>query len=160
MLHEDTTFKPAEKNVGFTLSKPGGSAEMSISRGTAQAPTRPAVLEFGGSAKSAGTSIPKPPAGPSSSARPMGFGPSFASMPTSNIGARNVSQIMPTVTPATSVPIPKPPTPPTPQKNFAASFISIPTPRPPQVPQPPKPPVPQNIPTASQLSKPIVKDFL
>jgi hypothetical protein len=40
----------------------------------------------------------------------MGFGPSFASVPTANTGARDVSQIVPT----TSVPIPKPPTSPKP----------------------------------------------
>ena len=130
MLHEDTTFKPAEKNVSFTLSKPGGAAEMSMNRGAAPAPTRPAVLEFG-SATSAGTSVSKPPTPASSLARPMGFGPSFASMPTANIGTRNVSQIVPTV----SAPIPKPPTPPIP-------------PRPPQAP------------ATSQPGKPIVKDFL
>lgn len=119
MLHEDTTFKSAEKNVSFTLSKPGGAAEMSMNRGAAvlPAPTRPAVLEFGGSAP-AGTSAPKPPTPASSSASPVGFGPSFASMPTANIGTRNVSQIVPTA----SVPIPPrppqaPPKPPTPQPN-------------------------------------------
>jgi hypothetical protein len=130
MLHEDTTFKPAEKNMSFTLSKPGGTAEMSMNSGVAQAPTRPAVLEFGGGA-AAGTSVPKPPASASSSARPMGFGSSFSSTPTANIGTRNVSQIMP----AMPVPIPRP--------SQAPITPSL------QIPQPPKPPVP-----------PIVKDFL
>lgn len=133
MLHEDTTFKPAEKNVDFTLSKPGGVAEMSMNRGVPQAPGRPAVLEFGGGATSAaGTSVPKPPPSASSSARPIGFGPSFSSIPTVNIGTRNVSQIVPTV----SVPIP---------------------PRTPQA--PPKPPIPP-IASIAQPNKPIVKDFL
>jgi hypothetical protein len=130
MLHEDTTFKSAEKNVSFTLSKPGGAAEMSMNRGAAvlPAPTRPAVLEFGG-ATAAGTSAPKPPTPASSSARPVGFGPSFASMPTANIGTRNVSQIVPTA------PAPMPP-------------------RPPQAPQT------SPAPSTPQPNKPIVKDFL
>jgi hypothetical protein len=131
MLHEDTTFKSAEKNVSFTLSKPGGTAEMSMNRGAAvlPAPTRPAVLEFGGGATSAATSAPKPPAPTSSTARPVGFGPSFASMPTENIGTRNVSQIVPTA------PAPMPP-------------------RPPQAPQT------SPAPSTPQPNKPIVKDFL
>jgi hypothetical protein len=120
MLHEDTVFKSAEKNVSFTLSKPGGASEMSMDRGAVvvPAPTRPAVLEFGGGATPSGASAPKPPTPASSSASPVGFGPSFASMPTANIGTRNVSQIVPTA----SVPIPPrppqaPPKPPTPQPN-------------------------------------------
>ena len=111
MLHEDTVFKSAEKNANLTLSKPGGGAEMNMNRGVVAvpAPTRPAVLEFGGGAV-VGTSAPKPPTPTSSTTRPMGFGPSFASVPTANTGARDVSQIVPT----TSVPIPKPPTSPKP----------------------------------------------
>lgn len=134
MLHEDTTFKPAEKNASFTLSKPEGSAEMSMNRGiTTQAPARPAVLEFGGSATQAGASVPKPPAPAWNSTHPM----------TGNNGTRNVSQIMPTM----SVPIPRPPQAPT--------TPSL------QIPQPPKPPSPpQNIPATPQPGKPIVKDFL
>jgi hypothetical protein len=118
MLHEDAAFKPAEKNTSFTLSKPGSADEMNLSRGgVPQAPARPAVLEFGG-ATAAGISVPKPPTPASSSARPVGFGSSFASMPTANIGTRNVSQIVPTA----SVPMPPrppqaPPVPPTPQPD-------------------------------------------
>jgi hypothetical protein len=124
MLHEDTTFKPAEKNASFTLSKPGSADEMNLNRGgVPQAPARAAVLEFG-SATSASTSVPKPPTPASSSVRLMGF----------EIGARNVSQIVPTA----SAPIPKPPAPPMP-------------PRPPQAP---------STPPAPQPDKPIVKDFL
>jgi hypothetical protein len=132
MLHEDTVFKSAEKNTSFTLSKPGGAAEMNMNRGAVvvPAPTRPAVLEFGGGT-SAGTSAPKPPASASSSVRPMGFGPSLASMSTTSTGSRDVSRIVPT----TSVPIPKPPTPPMP-------------PRPPQAS------------TTPQSGKSIVRDFL
>lgn len=135
MLHEDTVFKSAEKNANLTLSKPGGAAEMNMNRGAVAvpAPTRPAVLEFGG-ASGAGTSAPKPPAPTSSTARPTGFGPSLASMSTTNTGTREVSQIVPT----TSVPIPKSPTPPMP-------------PRPAQTPPAPSTPQP---------NKPIVKDFL
>jgi hypothetical protein len=115
MLHEDTIFKPAEKNVSFTLSKPGGTAEMSMDRGAAQAQTRPAVLEFGGGATSvAGTSVPKPPTSALSSARPM----------TISTGTRNVSQIIP----PTPVPIPRP--------SQAPATPSL------QIPQPLKPPMP------------------
>ncbi len=141
MLHEDTTFKPVEKNVSFTLSKPGGAVEMSVNHGgVPQAPTRSAVLEFGGATSAAGTSVPKPSTLALSSVRSMGFGPSFASMPTANIGSRNVSQIMP----AASALVPTPP------KNFITDSVVIPIPRPPQVSQPPAPPQP---------NKPIVKDF-
>jgi hypothetical protein len=46
----------------------------------------------------------------------VGFGPSFASMPTANIGTRNVSQIVPTA------PAPMPPRPPqAPQTSPAPS---------------------------------------
>jgi hypothetical protein len=127
MLHEDTTFKPAEKNAGFMLSKSGGTAEMSMNRGVPQAPARAAVLEFGGGAR---TPIPKPPMPTSSSARPM----------TISTGARNVSQIMPTM----PAPVLKPPAPPMP-------------PRPSQA--PPKPPTPPSA-SIAQPNKPIVKDFL
>lgn len=146
MLHEDTIFKPAEKNASFTLSKPEGAAEVNMNRGVAaQAPTRPAVLEFGGSAASAGTPVPKPPTPASNFARPMSFGPSFASMPTANSGSRNVSQVMPT----TTVPVPVPPRP----QQVSPAPLS-------RVPQPPKPPAPQNAASTSQPNKPIVKDFL
>jgi hypothetical protein len=136
MLHEDTTFKPAEKNIGFTLTKPHGGAEMNLSKGPAAATTRPAVLEFGG-ASSGDMSVPKPSMPGQSSVRPMGFGSSFPSAPTTNTGSRNVSQIVLTM----STPVPKPPTPPMP-------------PRPPQVSStPPSTSVPQP-------DKLIVKDFL
>ncbi|MGD1002984.1 MAG: hypothetical protein ABR884_00200 [Minisyncoccia bacterium] len=132
MLHEDTVFKSAEKNMSFTLSKPGDAVEMNMNRGAVvvPAPARPAVLEFGG-ATAAGTSAPKPPAPTSSTARAPGFGSSLASMSTTNTGARNVSQIVPT----TSVQIPKSPT----------------SPMPPQPPQ---------ASPAPQPNKSIVKDFL
>lgn len=130
MLHEDTTFKPAEKNEGFTLSKPSATAEMHMGVGMSQAPARPAVLEFGGMK----IPVPKPPTPATGGAYHGGFG----------IGSRNVSQIMPAI----PVPIPKPPTPITmPSALMSASSVPLP--------QPPKPPAPP-----SQISKPIVKDFL
>jgi hypothetical protein len=138
MLHEDTTFKPAEKNVSFTLSKPGGAAEMNLNRGVPQAQSRPVVLEFGGAVK---PPVPKPPAPASSSPRPMLV----------NIGTRNVSQIVPMA----SAPIPKPPTPPIPPRPPQTPMASSS-----QVPQPPKPPAAQNMPPIPQPNKPIVKDFL
>ncbi len=142
MLHEDTTFKPAEKNVGFTLVKPQGGAEMNLGNGPAAAPARPAVLEFGGT-KSADISVPKPPTPASSSVRPMGFGSSFPSAPTTNTGTRNVSQIVLNM----SMPVPKPPTAPTPPMP----------PRPPQASS--MPPTPPST-SVAQSDKPIVKDFL
>jgi len=135
MLHEDTTFKPAERNAGFTLSNPGGTAEMSLVGSNAQPPTRPAVLEFGGRATSTGMAVPKPPISAINSVRPM----------TVSGGARNVSQILPTM----SVPVPKPPTPPMPPRPPQAALTPSS-----QVPQPPKPPAPQ------ATARPIVKDFL
>ena len=132
MLHEDTTFKPAEKNEGFTLPKPNASAEMHMATGTSQAPIRPAVLEFGG----AKIPVPNPTATTTSGAYHGGFGSSLSSTPITGAGSRNVSQIMPTV----PVPIPKPPAPLTTPSATSASTNSVPMP-----PQPPKS---------------IVKDFL
>jgi hypothetical protein len=147
MLHEDTTFKPAEKNEGFTLQKPNASAEMHMGTGVPQAPIRPAVLEFGGMK----TPVPKPPALITGGTYHGELRPPLSSAPIAGIGSRNVSQIMPAVPVSVPTPLPKP---------LAATPISagsIPTPpRPPQetaqIPKPPTPP-PQN-------SKPIVKDFL
>jgi hypothetical protein len=135
MLHEDTNFKAAEKNASFTLSKPGSGAEVHMEKSAAQAPTRPAVLEFGGA---------KPPTPPSkTSATPASNAMhytelklSLSAVPTADTGPRSVNQIVP----PSPVPVPKPP---------ASSLQSaVPLPRPPQ---PPKPP---------QNNKPIVKDFL
>jgi hypothetical protein len=131
MLHEDTVFKPAEKNEGFTLPKPNANAEMHMATGTSQAPIRPAVLEFGG----AKIPVPNTTATTTSGTYYGGFGSSLSSTPIAGAGSRNVSQIMPTV----PVPIPKPPAPLT-TPSASASTNSVPMP-----PQPPKA---------------IVKDFL
>jgi hypothetical protein len=160
ILHEDTTFKPAEKNVGFTLSKPGASAEMNINQNKTQAPIRPAVLEFG--------TTPLPPKPQSSGPQTThytDFKPSLATMSAANAGPRNVSQITPA---AMSVPIPKPPTAP---KPIAPTTFATPIAQIPRIPTPPQPPTPlAQTPvtpaltpapaTAPQPNKPIVKDFL
>jgi hypothetical protein len=143
MLHEDTSFKAAEKNAGFTLSKPGAGAEVHMAQGTSQTPARPAVLEFGGAKP------PTPPQNkPTAASAPSAthyteLKLSLSAVPTANSGQRNVSQIAPS--------IPKPPT--SPQS-------AVPVPRPPQPPQIQQmPPVPQS-PKPPQNNKPIVKDFL
>jgi len=101
MLHQDTTFKAPEKNAGFTLTRPGSGAEVSLSQSGAggQAPTRPAVLEFGGS------NAPAKPAAPAAGAVHY---TEFAA------GARNVSQVSPPSPSASPVPVPvpRPPQPP------------------------------------------------
>jgi hypothetical protein len=131
MLHEDTSFKSAQKNEGFTLSKPNANAEVHLDFVAPQAPARPVVLEFGG----ANTAVPKPPT-PSSSGTPYtGFNPSLSSAPIASAGSRNVSQIGSSLPP----PIPKPPVPPQ---------GAVPLPKPPQPPTPP------------QKEKVIVKNFL
>jgi hypothetical protein len=132
MLHEDTTFKAAEKNAGFTLSRPGSGAEMYMDQNNTPAPVRPAVLEFGGMPASNSKPLPSAASSISTSSE---FKLSLSSVPTVSGGSRSVNQIVP----PPPVPVPMPPKPPTP-----------PTP---PVPQPPKPPLPQN-------NKPIVKDFL
>ncbi len=144
MLHEDTSFKAAEKNSGFTLSRPGAGADAHIQGGpVVPAPPKPAVLEFGG--------VPKPPAAIKQNNTPQSgavhysdFKVSLSTMPTVNSGPRNVDQVVPPppvpMPAATTAPLPTPPTP-----------SAIPVPRPPQAPQAPKPP---------QSNKPIVKDFL
>ncbi len=147
MLHEDTSFKAAEKNSGFTLSRPGAGADAHIQGGpVVPAPPKPAVLEFGG--------VPKPPAATKQNNTPQSgavhysdFKVSLSAMPTVSSGPRNVDQVVPPppvpVPTATTAPLPTPPTP-------SAIPVSRP-PQAPQVPQPPKPP---------QSNKPIVKDFL
>ncbi len=142
MLHEDTIFKPAEKNEGFTLLKPGAGVEMHMGAGVSQAPTRPAVLEFGG----AKIPVPKPPTPTTGGAYRGEFGSSLSSTPVAGAGPRNVSQIMPVARVSVPLPVPKPPapitTPPTPPRPLQATI---------HIPQPPTPPQPP---------KPIVKDFL
>lgn len=144
ILHEDTTFKAAEKNAGFTLSRPGSGAEVHMSQGATQAPTRPAVLEFGGVKAPAAPN--KPSATPSSNAvHYTELKLSLSSVPTADTGPRSVSQI------GASVPVP---TPPMPNSNAAT------VPRPPQIQQPLQPPKPPQISQNPQKDKPIVKDFL
>ncbi|HUC31234.1 MAG TPA: hypothetical protein VMR99_00900 [Candidatus Paceibacterota bacterium] len=155
ILHEDTTFKPAEKNLNFSLAKPGTANEMTTVSDAQKAAARPAVLEFGtGSSR-----VPTPP-------KPPTFQPSLSSLPTTSGGARNLSQIIsavPVPTPKpVPIPIPKPLVPP--MNSMPMSAIAPPIPRPPQPPQPPKPPVaPTPTPSAPIVpaaNKPIVKDFL
>lgn len=183
MLHQDTAFKPAEKNAGFTLTKPQSGAEMSFGKSPAQTPIRPAVLEFGSSTGGANKPAPKPSV-PEFKSAPI-------TAPTASGGSRNISQI--TAPAASPVPppspvsaVPKPPAPPTPPKppvikNFTGGSIPTPPPAPrppqasaspqmpiPQPPQPPKPPAspfasipkPPAAPTPPQNNKAIVKDFL
>ena len=144
MLHEDTTFKAPEKNAGFTLSKPGGSAEMTIDQKKTQAPLRPAVLEFGGARSTTPTpntitpAAPKPPTPGAQVPQYGNFRASLSSMPTASAGPRNVVQI----TPAAPAP------------------ISSPTPTPMQIPKPPAPPMPPTPRPPQQANKAIVKDFL
>ncbi len=142
MLHEDTIFKPAEKNEGFILPKPGAGVEMHMGAGVPQAPTRPAVLEFGG----VKIPVPKPPTPTTAGAYRGEFGSSLSSTPVAGAGPRNVSQIMPVARVSVPLPVPKPPatitTPPTPPRPLQATI---------HIPQPPTPPQPP---------KPIVKDFL
>jgi hypothetical protein len=122
MLHEDTTFKPAEKNEGFTLPKPNASAEMHMATGTSQAPIRPAVLEFGG----AKIPVPKPVVPAVGGAYYSGFGSSLSSTPIASVGSRNISQMMPTVpipTPSTATPTNSVHIPPQPQKPIVKDFL-------------------------------------
>ena len=120
ILHEDTTFKAAQKNVDFTLSRPGGGAQVSMGSGSAvPTPPRPAVLEFGGTPA-------KPPAAQTSAVHYTDFKPPLAATPTANAGPRSVTQITP-ATPAPTAPAP------------------VAVPKPPSPPQPPTPPAsPQN----------------
>ena len=156
MLHEDTTFKAAEKNAGFTLTRPGGGAEVHMGSGSSvPTPPRPAVLEFGGATKPAATSA----------VHYTDIKPSFSAATMANAGPRNLSQITPAPTPTTplptpmtapAIPVPKPPTPAASAAPAAASFAPSS-----QVPQPPRPPAPATTPVTPQhASKPIVKDFL
>jgi hypothetical protein len=115
MLHQDATYKAPEKNAGFTLTRPGSGAEVNMSQTPSAAPSRPAVLEFGG----APASTNKPPAPSPAAVHYTAFAE----------GPRNVSQVAPSVPPSPPAPPtppmgPKPPTPPAP----------------PQAPQPPQPP--------------------
>jgi hypothetical protein len=142
MLHEDAIFKPAEKNEGFILPKPGAGVEMHMGTSAPQAPIRPAVLEFGG----VKIPVPKPPTPTTGGAYRGEFGSSLSSTPVAGAGPRNVSQIMPVARVSVPLPVPKPPvpitTPPTPPRPLQATI---------HIPQPPTPP---------QSPKPIVKDFL
>lgn len=144
MLHEDTTFKAAQKNVAFTLSRPGGGAEMHMgSGGAVPTPPRPAVLEFGGGPKPATT-----PAVSSGAVHYTDFKSPLSSAPTANSGPRNVVQM---TSPAAA------------PKSPSTSASAVPVPQPPKPPQPPRPlqsPTPPTPPAAPQNNKPIVKDFL
>jgi hypothetical protein len=101
MLHQDTTFKAAEKNAGFTLTQPGG-ANVRMGQGAGvPTPPRPAVLEFGGVK-------PPSPATTAGAVHYTDFKSPLASTPTANGGSRNVSQIT-GATSATPVPVPRPP---------------------------------------------------
>ena len=157
MLHEDTTFKAPEKNAGFTLSKPGGSAEMTIDQKKTQAPLRPAVLEFGGAKSSASTSTtpttggmaaPKPPMPSVQTPQYGNFRTPLSSMPTvASAGPRNVTQITPTAPIAAPI-----------RPSFAstaAPSTSIPTQAstPIQIPKPPAPPsAPKPIPATPSMT--------
>ncbi len=165
MLHQDTSFKAPEKNAGFTLARPGSTAEIKLTPGGPQTPTRSAVLELGGSNPSA----PKPPAaGSSGVVHYTEFKPSLSSVPTANSGPRNVSQITPPsakpLTPLAPMPTttPMPPTPPRAQAAPSSATIPPSVPRPPQAPVAPgkSAPVPSSAPTAPQGEKVIVKDFI
>jgi hypothetical protein len=145
MLHEDTAFKPAEKNANFTLPRQGTIGEMNLNRGSGvpQPAQRPAVIEFG--PRFSSSPVPPKPPTPGAPAKPYSeFKPSLAAVPTANSGPRNVSQITAATSPTASVnttpamsipvPIPKPPmTAPTPTTSS-----SIPIPPPPQIPRTPQ----------------------
>jgi hypothetical protein len=137
ILHEDTTFKAVQKNADFTLSRPGGGAEMHMGSGSgAPAPARPAVLEFGGAPA-------KPPATQSQSGAVhyTDFKSPLSANPTANAGPRNVTQI-------------------TPAAPAAPAQIPAVIPKPPSPPQPPQAQTPAPAPAPQQNTKPIVKDFL
>jgi hypothetical protein len=162
MLHQDTTFRAAPKNAGFTLSRPDSGAEIKMSPGKPPAAPRPAFLEFSSTAPSA----PKPPAPPTSSSTVVHyteFKPSLSSVPTADSGPRNVSQITPPKpmsTPSmTSVPVPKPPKPPTPAPMAPTSGgTTVPMPQPPRAAQPPTPPG-QSASAPASAEKVIIKNF-
>jgi hypothetical protein len=152
MLHEDTTFKAAGKNAGFTLTRPGSGAEVHMAPGVPQAPQKPAFLEFGGANNKPVAPANKPTSVPSSGAiHYTELTLSLAAVPTANSGPRSVSQI---VSPApTQVPVPTPPSAPTSRPPQAPIQTPAQPPRAPSAPMPTPPPAPPN-------SKPIVKDFL
>ncbi len=148
MLHEDTAFKAAEKNTGFTLSKPGSGAEVHMNQSPSQAPARPAVLEFGGIHPSTPPQNKPTTTSSSSATHYTELKLSLSAIPTVNSGPRNINQV---TSPLAQPPIPNPSTP-----SAGSTQNTVPIPRPPQPlasmpPQPPKPP---------QNNKPIVKDFL
>ena len=148
MLHEDTAFKAAEKNTGFTLSKPGSGAEVHMNQSPSQAPARPAVLEFGGIHPSTPPQNKPTTTSSSSATHYTELKLSLSAIPTVNSGPRNINQV---TSPLAQPPIPNPSTP-----SAGSTQNTVPIPRPPEPlasmpPQPPKPP---------QNDKPIVKDFL
>ena len=151
MLHEDTTFKPAARNEGFTLPKSDASAEEHFGAAPQKAPIKPAFLEFSG--PSASTTKPV-----ASGTYQGEFKSSLSSTPVASAGPRTISQVAPAAAPipattATPPPLPRPPMPP---KPFAAPISTVPVPHAPQAAtaQPSQPPAPP------QKDKPIVKDFL
>jgi hypothetical protein len=130
ILHEDTSFKAAEKNASFTLARPSSGADVHINQApAASAPARPAVLEFGG-IKPPAAAVNKTPTAPAANV-----------IRYADTGPRSVSQITP--------PAPAVPQPPAPPKSPAAPSNNVPMP-----PTPPQPP------SSPQANKPIVKDFL
>jgi hypothetical protein len=150
MLHEDTSFKAAQKNMDFTFPRPGGGSEVRMgATPTTPAPPRPAVLEFGSVAKP----TVAPATGPSSSGAThySDFRPSLSTTPMASAGPRNIAQMIPAAPAPTSVPTPT-----------RGAVPSVPVPKPPVPPQPPRPPQPpqQRGATPPQNNGPIVKDFL
>jgi len=107
MLHEDTTFKPAERNANFTVSRPGTGAEVNMNRsGVPTPPQKAAILEFGSRPATTTPQPPKPTTFGAPTRSYSTFNPSLASTPTGSSGSRNVSQITPTPTPAPATPTP------------------------------------------------------
>jgi hypothetical protein len=155
MLHEDTTFKSSEKNYGFKLSDPKGNAEVDLNSVKQQSVAKPAVLEFGSSTATVGSTGQTP--SPSHAVHYTELNSSLSSAPIANSGPRNINQIMPTA------PAPAEPAAP------LASSAPVPVPMPPRPPQmqtpPPTAPAPAAMPQKPQSQKPaqdqvVVKDFL
>jgi hypothetical protein len=110
ILHEDSSFKAAEKNTAFTLTRPTQEdADMHLGSSRFPAPTtKPAVLEFGKDAPTSGMP-PRPPAAPTGNAvHYTQFNSSLSSTPTANSGPRNVGQVMPPAPMAPQSPTPSP----------------------------------------------------
>ena len=114
ILHEDTGFSAAPKNASFKITQPDSTtADQHLGSTKSQMPVKPAVLEFAGQAANKPVVPPAPPS-TSNTVHYSEFQPSLSKMPTDNSGPRQVNQIMPptNTTPATSIPVPRPPQPP------------------------------------------------